>query len=46
VLHDKEKAELEAKKAAEKQALEYQVALKAAQDASELDKMKLELEAS
>ena len=41
-----EKADLEAKKAAEKQALEYAVAMKAAHDASELDRYKLQLEAA
>lgn len=45
-MHDNEKSDLEAKKAAEKQALEYAVAMKAAHDASELDRMKLQLEAS
>jgi hypothetical protein len=35
--------ELEAKKAAEKEALSYSIALKAAQDASDLDRMKLQL---
>jgi hypothetical protein len=44
-MHDKEKAELDAKKAAEKEALQYAVAMKALQDASELDKMKMQLEA-
>lgn len=45
-MHDQEKAELDAKKALEKQALEYAVAMKAAQDAKEIDKMKMQLEAS
>ena len=45
-MHDKEKSDLLAKKAVEKEALEYAVAMKAAQDASELDKMKLQLEAA
>jgi len=40
-MHDMEKADLEAKKASEKQALEYAVAMKAAHDASELDRYKL-----
>jgi hypothetical protein len=44
--HDQEKLELEAKKAAEKEALSYSIALKAAQDASDLDRMKLQLAAS
>ena len=45
-MHDMEKSDLEAKKASEKQALEYAVAMKAAHDATELDRYKLQLEAS
>jgi hypothetical protein len=45
-MHAQEKAELEAKKAVEKEALQYAVALKGAENASELDKMKMQLEAA
>lgn len=44
-MHEQEKLDLAAKKEAEKQALEYAVAMKAAHDASELDRFKMQLEA-